>query len=711
MVAQVAVTGTGPDAAHLTTTGSSSTYFSGYAGVSLSASIDTTESDVQSKNRGASTLSNLAVLVASNARTTTTSVASRHSSGAGNLAISIGAGVTGILYDTTHSDALADGDTYDYQGVMGASSQALGISSISAQLAATSGQCFRQLGVGANTGGVGVNGASPNYVPFAGRGSAPTTEAPAQIPAMESATFSNFQVVMRPLSATTILTFRKNGVSGNETVSVSTASALVEDTTHTDTVVSGNLFNSLATFTGGSKGLGIHVIKYTGSTTNQAPIYTAGAGATGNVLDYWPFDGNLVSTATETNVQYALASPGTANNLTVNITANAIATNQSWQFRKNAANGNQVAVITASTTGVFTDATHTDACATGDLIDCSSPVTFTSSASLSSFGVLYLTVPAGTTYPVSVTEAGSGADTPTAALVIPETVTEAGAAADTESGVLVIHETVTETGAAADTPTAALLIPETVTETGAAADTASSFATLPSTVTESGSAADTTNALKVAVVAIVEAGAASDTVSDIATLANAISEVGSAADTPSSKAVYPSAISEAGAALDSSNAQLAAVAVMIEAGVAEDAVSAVLVISPAVAEAGAATDTASADLTMQLAVVEAGAAEDAPVAVMDMSCSLAEGASATDALDAMVAALVAVTEAGTAEDLTTIVGNFFSVIAEAGFATDAVGAVSIIPLFVAEAGAAADSLDAALRARLRRIILFMRGFR
>jgi len=93
---------------------------------------------------------------------------------------------------------------------------------------------------------------------------------------------------------------------------------------------------------------------------------------------------------TESQVQSTERASATYSNLYALIQANSRSTASTIKFRKNTANGNQSASITASTTGTFQDATNTDSVVATDLT-CAVLVTGTGSSSqtVASVGVQY----------------------------------------------------------------------------------------------------------------------------------------------------------------------------------------------------------------------------------------------------------------------------------------------------------------------------------
>lgn len=137
----------------------------------------------------------------------------------------------------------------------------------------------------------------------------------------------------------------------------------------------------------------------------------------------------------------------------------------------------------------------------------------------------------GTTYNVTVAEAGTAADTESATAAFAGTAAETASAADTPSATAAFGGAVAEAGSGADTTNAAASMGVAVSESGAAADTRSAVAVFPATVAETGSAADTSDADVTNVQAVTEAASAADATSATVVYAASVSEVGAAVDT------------------------------------------------------------------------------------------------------------------------------------------------------------------------------------
>ena len=110
------------------------------------------------------------------------------------------------------------------------------------------------------------------------------------------------------------------------------------------------------------------------ATTNTVCVplmCNSGSLSTASTSFYYPLAGGAGggSTTTEADAQYKAKTAGTAKNLFANVDSNSRSTATTADFRINGSSGTQTVSITASTTGVFEDTTHTDSVAIDDLIN------------------------------------------------------------------------------------------------------------------------------------------------------------------------------------------------------------------------------------------------------------------------------------------------------------------------------------------------------
>ena len=202
-----------------------------------------------------------------------------------------------------------------------------------------------------------------------------TTESQAQTQFSHSCTLKNFRIFVSTDARSTNTThrIRKNGANGNQSIATTTT-GIFEDTSTTDTVVSGD---KICISTTTSTGTGNHIWTNSGfdveNTTNSSYPLISSAFGTGqnSALTRFESGGHHLATATEANTQVKLYKAATLKNLTVNISANTLNGTTTIRLRKNAADANPVVSITTTQTGFFTDTTNTTQTATGDLVNFS----------------------------------------------------------------------------------------------------------------------------------------------------------------------------------------------------------------------------------------------------------------------------------------------------------------------------------------------------
>lgn len=176
-------------------------------------------------------------------------------------------------------------------------------------------------------------------------------------------------------TANLVVRFRKNGANGNQVVTIGPgATGVFSDTVNTDTLTSGDTYNSKATADAGGSGTtqvkaiscyfmgsGSHAVQY--ATTNDgSPGYVA------STQYYHSLSGDIGLDTTEAYMQHKVDVPGTFRNLQVGISTNTRSSTTTVNFRVNAGTVNQTVSIGAGATGLFEDVTNTDVIVAGD--DC-----------------------------------------------------------------------------------------------------------------------------------------------------------------------------------------------------------------------------------------------------------------------------------------------------------------------------------------------------
>ena len=176
-------------------------------------------------------------------------------------------------------------------------------------------------------------------------------------------------------SASTVYT-RKGAVNGALTVSIGAgASGIFEDTTHSDSLVAGNLYNyRVVTGAGAGQLLFFSIIAVALAhatlreqilVTNNPYDSSIGFGET----KYWSLNGGTTPNASDAYAQLTARFSGTLSKLRIYLKTNTINGASTFRTRKNAGNGTQSVSVTASTTGAFEDTSNSDSFVSGDTLN------------------------------------------------------------------------------------------------------------------------------------------------------------------------------------------------------------------------------------------------------------------------------------------------------------------------------------------------------
>ena len=196
-----------------------------------------------------------------------------------------------------------------------------------------------------------------------------TNEAHHQIPFNAAATFSNWGITLfdNTSSQTVVVALRDGGATVNETVSFAAGiNGTSQDTTHTDSILSGDLINGINSTASNGKGyITSQVAVQAVTSSSPATICASQTGlafTTASTTGYFPLvaDGSITTTG-ETAADNTLAlTAGTLSNFLAYIQTNGNTNTATMVVRINAANGTGTLSIGAGVTGALTDATHTD---------------------------------------------------------------------------------------------------------------------------------------------------------------------------------------------------------------------------------------------------------------------------------------------------------------------------------------------------------------
>lgn len=196
---------------------------------------------------------------------------------------------------------------------------------------------------------------------------------------------SNFQVsiTLNSCNADTVFTLRKNGSDGNSTVTVPAGTTGVfKDTTHTDSITSGDLISFKSVPGAGSTGLfnityGCALFTPTDTSvcsSNLSYGHIAGrSGLTGASTRYYQALNGFFDTAltTEATANYKMQISGTFKNMTGYVESNSRTTTTALEFRKGGTSQSLVCSYGSTVTGEQVDTTHTVSVVDNDLVNFS----------------------------------------------------------------------------------------------------------------------------------------------------------------------------------------------------------------------------------------------------------------------------------------------------------------------------------------------------
>jgi hypothetical protein len=336
----------------------------------------TTESQKQIILRSTGTISNIRVAITANSIASgTTTFKLRKNAASGNGSVTITASTTGVYEDTTNTDTIAAGDKICFMTTPGAATGTITLSNVGYTFDATnaSDACSKL----AVSKALSVStSAVTRYYTLSGECVDKATESEAQCRQRKAGTFKNLTVQVTTNTRTTATTYstRKGGVTQNLTLSVgSSTTGFFEDTTHSDTVAAGEDWNYIQVYGTGATAFVTQHIAVDFFSTASIGQCLAGrtTGITYNANDAL-FDalcGRNTGGGTESFTQSKARAAYTFSELSIAVTTNTITASTAFRLRVNGANGNQLATVTSSGTGVFSDSTNTDTVAIGDNVN------------------------------------------------------------------------------------------------------------------------------------------------------------------------------------------------------------------------------------------------------------------------------------------------------------------------------------------------------
>jgi len=333
------------------------------------SATSTVEASYQVIHRTAGTFSNLSIRVKTNTYATTLAFQLRKNAVNGNSVATISVGGTGVFEDTTHTDTIVAGDKMTYQLPTNSAAKSITVTVMAVTFDATSTTAVRCIDstFGVSTGSMNTN----RYNPIIGDlSTANTTEANAKTRIRVAGTFKNLCIRLSANSITATCKSRLNGANGAMTITSSAAAGWYEDTTNTDTVAAGDDFNSTYVMSATTSTTIQHIAMDFVDATNSYGVHCNGwpelTTQAISITNYFAASGDGSPTTTEADAKCLAKDAYTCKELTINVTTNTVSASSTVKLRKSGVNGNQVATITASTVGIFSDSTNTDSVAATD---------------------------------------------------------------------------------------------------------------------------------------------------------------------------------------------------------------------------------------------------------------------------------------------------------------------------------------------------------
>lgn len=318
----------------------------------------------------AGTFSNLAVLASSTGGSTSATFFTRVSTANGNETVNLVAG--SIVEDTVNTDSVSVGNYFNYeQAVTSVLFWSRTVFSASTNHA-TLFDATNNLTLNSSTIDIFVS-------PMGAQGGSSATEANSQRLLRSPGTLNRFHTYVQGLLATTVFAVRINSSDGNQTITVSSATGLFEDTTNTDAVVSGDkLCNRMNTNSTGN--VTVRRTGITFSTTATSNDIGGGTGPGGTTrtasttvhyVGLAGFTSLSAAITTESQVAVSHGFAGTISKMRFYVSANTYDANATWKSRKNSADGSQSVTISTGATGWMEDTSNSDTFTASDLINYS----------------------------------------------------------------------------------------------------------------------------------------------------------------------------------------------------------------------------------------------------------------------------------------------------------------------------------------------------
>lgn len=331
---------------------------------SIGTAIDNTatESQMQFKAVTAFTLANFGLRVITNTVGSPGTYHSRIGAANGNLAVTPTGNTTGWFSDTTHSDSISATNLVDWSRIGGV---------ITLSLFCFNTQASSPFAVWMERVQVNLPTSQGFSWPFAGLTAYTVagSDAYTQTVVRCAGTWKSLSLNINTNSGTDTIKSRVGGADGNQVISTS-STGIVQDTTHSDSITSGNLLN-ISVQTSASSNVFYLSSEFAGTTSAQdVGAVSSGAGVTGvsftaSTTYYACPYGGLSTSTTEVNNKLNCPYALTLSRPRIYVHSNSSST-MTVTARKNGSDGNAVVSVSSGATGEMEDTTHSDSFASAD---------------------------------------------------------------------------------------------------------------------------------------------------------------------------------------------------------------------------------------------------------------------------------------------------------------------------------------------------------
>jgi hypothetical protein len=299
-----------------------------------------------------------------------TTIKSRNNGGAGNQTVSSTLNTPGWYADSTHTDSVTANTPID---INRSTNNGPNVTLVSSTMAASSPLSLQ----GSNSNASSASFSTTKQFGYVnGSIIVGPTETDLQITVRAAGTWKNstLAIATSPTNAVTF-TVRKNAADGNQTISISggtAANTILSDSTHTDSIVAGDLINQSAIqVTSASGSMRWCTSEFVGTTSGQDvgsqadSASTLGVALSASTSYYWALGGQLITNTTEVNAKFHTPYAFTLSKIRCRIYTNTAST-MTLKSRVNGADGNGTVSVSSGTTGFLEDSTHTDSCSVGN---------------------------------------------------------------------------------------------------------------------------------------------------------------------------------------------------------------------------------------------------------------------------------------------------------------------------------------------------------